>query len=296
MKQTYGLTGVNSINIGRIVAQVVHFFWAYLRCVSKVEEVGVRKITVAIPTGAMGNVSAGLLAQLMGLPIEKFVCGVNENDIVDRALRTGKFVRADSMIRTVSEAINCQVPYNFERLLYYSLNSCSKRTAQCMQLLDAHQAYELPPDAHAWLQQRITSAVVSDIETLSVIRRMWNDCRYLCDPHTAVGVEAALKTGVLSSSRSGVVACLATAHPCKFEAAIRAANIAPRFWEDHVMSESLPVTAAHVLSAHETQPVLFEADKAPHATLTTSQAIWQIRLRNLISTGSAGGAVLTAKL
>jgi threonine synthase len=117
-QRKHGLTSVNSINIGRILTQTVHYFWSYLRAIEKKNlEIGA-PLQFALPCGALGNATAGLMAKLMGLPVSNILCGTNDNDIFHRAVALGDFSRADCMVRTLSEAINIQVPYNFERMLY----------------------------------------------------------------------------------------------------------------------------------------------------------------------------------
>ena len=117
-QQKHGLTSVNSINIGRVLTQTVHYFWSYLRAIEKKNLKIGAPMQFALPCGALGNATAGLMAKLMGLPVSNILCGTNDNDIFHRAVAHGDFSRANSMLRTMSEAINIQVPYNFERMIY----------------------------------------------------------------------------------------------------------------------------------------------------------------------------------
>ena len=116
MQATHPTCGINSYNFGRVLAQTVHYFWSYFQITDSNEEY----ITFGLPIGAMGNIAAGYLARLLGLRIEKFVGSVNINDITHRAFDKGQFHIEKEMKKNLSEAINIQAPYNFERLLYWA--------------------------------------------------------------------------------------------------------------------------------------------------------------------------------
>lgn len=148
-----------------------------------------KRLVVSIPTGAMGNVTAGILSMHMGLPIGRFVCGVNDNDILHRAVTTGVF-RKLPMRRTLSEAINIQVPYNFERVLYLLSNGANQ--SRTMQTLERTGAITMPWHQLIKLRSWVKSSKVPDKLMLSTIKSLWASQRYLIDPHGAVGVCAAL--------------------------------------------------------------------------------------------------------
>merc|ERR1719379_2597539 len=115
----HGLVGINSYNFSRPLAQLVHYFWTYFRVIDNLGlELGTL-IDIAVPSGALGNLTAAYMAKHMGLPLRQLVAATNANDITHRTITTGKFHRADVMEKTMSEAINIQVPYNMERILYY---------------------------------------------------------------------------------------------------------------------------------------------------------------------------------
>lgn len=237
----WGLCSVNSINIGRIVVQTVHYFWSYLRTHMDVKSMGDEergsRLQVAVPTGAMGNITAGLFAREMGLPVETLVCGVNENDILDRAVRTGEFHRADSMARTLSEAINIQVPYNFERVLYLVADGETNQVSDWMRDVDGTGKLTLPRRWVSRLQERLVTCRVTDPDMLDTMSTYWHRYKYLIDPHTAVAAYAASAAGLLEGDttvapQSSPVVVLATAHPCKFQEAV-CACLGDAFWETH---------------------------------------------------------------
>ncbi|CAD7922294.1 unnamed protein product [Amoebophrya sp. A25] len=153
------LVGVNSFNIGRPVAQTVYYFWIYLQMLAASttsaalaeEPLGVQKqekqrgdvdqealplVDFAVPTGAMGNLTAGFFARRLGVPIRNLVTACNVNDVTYRTLSSGIFERAPEMHKNVAEAMNIQVPYNFERLLYFALFDNAAAAGKKAQVLD----------------------------------------------------------------------------------------------------------------------------------------------------------------
>ena len=115
ISENFPTCGINSYNFGRVLAQTVHYFWSYFKMTE-----GSEAVTFALPIGAMGNIAAGHLARICGLPIARFVGSVNINDITHRVFSKGEFHIEEEMFKNLSEAINIQAPYNFERVLYWS--------------------------------------------------------------------------------------------------------------------------------------------------------------------------------
>jgi threonine synthase len=142
-QQEHGISSVNSVNIGRVIVQTVHYFWSYLRAVEGSGEAIGAPVQFALPCGALGNSTAGLLAKKMGLPVSNILCGTNVNDIFHRAVALGDFSREAVMHATLSEAINIQVPYNFERILYLISDADSARVCACMKQLEAEGRIDL---------------------------------------------------------------------------------------------------------------------------------------------------------
>lgn len=252
-----------------------------------------------IPTGAMGNIAAGELSRVMGLPVSKYCACVNANDITHRAFSRGEFWKAP-IVRTLSEAINIQVPYNFERLLYFVTRD-DVAVKAAMETMAATGKLTLSPTVHAAFQARYESAMVSDSEMLATMRSLHAEYNYLADPHGAVAFAGADKLGfglkppadVSSRTPRKAVVVLATAHPCKFEEAVRV-GLGDRFW-DHDMT--LPPSAAALETLPEVGGVaagnLFVAGPATDAVGVTLDAApggkWERRLRGLIDGSVAGG-------
>ncbi|CAD7951176.1 unnamed protein product [Amoebophrya sp. A120] len=236
------VTGVNSYNIGRPIAQIVHYFWSYLQVTAGQgtrsaagaaagDEKGGKDppvtreskllppVDFAVPSGALGNLTAGWFAKKLGLPVKRFITGTNVNDITFRTFTTGKFQKAENMVKNLAEAMNIQVPYNFERLLYYAAtaSSCGETAAHTVQRkmeeLERTNKYELVEEVFAWFRENgfsPNSYRISDEEIVQVIREAAseeiqleggnlqatgceetnNTSMVLC-PHSACGVRAA---------------------------------------------------------------------------------------------------------
>jgi threonine synthase len=199
------LAAMNSINWGRVLAQITYYVTAQFA-------VG-HPCTFAVPTGNFGNVLAGWYARKMGTPIERFIIGSNTNDIVARWVETGALVAGD-VVPTWSPSMDIQVSSNLERVLFELLDRDGARTADLMVRFREIGSVEAPRDPS------FAAARIDDRETLDVIRDVYERYDYLIDPHTAVGIGAARKVG-----RDGErIVCLSTAHPAKFPDAVHKAT------------------------------------------------------------------------
>ncbi|WP_295880483.1 threonine synthase [uncultured Thiohalocapsa sp.] len=210
-KARHSLGAVNSINWLRILAQTVYYFYAWGR-ISGGDPA--RRVSFAVPTGNFGDVFAGWLARRMGLPVERLVIATNRNDILTRFVATGTYAKGE-VFHTLSPAMDIQVASNFERYLYYLLGQ--DPAAVRAKLTDLEQTGQLAvePAQHAQVQADFAATAVSDAETLAQIRRTFDASGYILCPHTAVGAAA-------SRDRPDAVV-LATAHPAKFNEAVREA-------------------------------------------------------------------------
>uniref|UniRef100_A0A7S3PNT8 threonine synthase n=1 Tax=Aplanochytrium stocchinoi TaxID=215587 RepID=A0A7S3PNT8_9STRA len=181
---------VNSVNIGRILVQIVHFFWAYFR-------VGREHVGFSIPTGAAGHLTAGIIAMQMGLPIKGGMhVATNNNDIMHRFLSCGTATVAQSCLRTLSNAMDIQVPYNIERIVNLASGRNGKLTREWMSSFKQENgSFSATPQVMKVLhdEYHITSSSVSDEDIQQCIKSTWSSKKYLLDPHTAVGVFAGQK-------------------------------------------------------------------------------------------------------
>jgi len=217
--ETNNLCSINSINWSRIMAQLVHFFYAYFRVCKEVRET----VKFVIPTGALGHCTAASLAQKMGLPVQ-LVCAVNENDIVHRAISTGDFTLSENVAQTWSTAMDIQVPYNIERLFLLFSDMNYGLVDSLMEEFDQKSSMKIPEDMRARMCQVISSASVSCDQTLQTMKECWNENQYPLCPHTAVGVSVVWDQRHTADLSTPSV-CVATASPAKFPEAVKAAGI-----------------------------------------------------------------------
>ncbi len=176
------LTSANSINIARFLPQSIYYFSAFTHLSNKVQDV-----VFSVPSGNYGNLTAGVVAQQMGLPIAHFIASSNANDIVPKYLETGLYTPRPS-ISTISNAMDVGAPSNFERLLELFRNSS--------------------------MNEMVTGFSFSDIETAENIASVYNECKYILDPHGSVGY-LGLEKYLENNEAVGVF--LETAHPVKFK-------------------------------------------------------------------------------
>ncbi len=230
--KSINMSGVNSINWARIIAQAVYYFYSYFK-------LGKETISFSVPTGNFGDVFAGYLAKKMGLPIDKLIVATNENDILHRAISKGDYISKE-VKETLSPSMDIQLASNFERLIYYVNNSDSEKTAEIMKKIKQN-SYQIEKKNLDIIQKDFLSESCNEQETLDIIKKNYEENNIILDPHTAVGVGAAKKL----SFNDCVV--LSTAHPCKF----------PDATNDAINKhEKLPNELEHVLDKDENFQVL----------------------------------------
>ena len=196
------MSGVNSINWARIIAQSVYYFYAYFKQNTD------KFISFSVPTGNFGDVFAGYLAKQMGLPINKLIVATNENDILHRAISNGDYV-SKKVRETLSPSMDIQLASNFERLIYYINNSDALKTQNIMKKIQQN-TYQIEKNNLDIIQKDFLSESCNKQETLDVIKKIYDEYNVILDPHTAVGV------GVASKLSFNNCVVLSTAHPCKF--------------------------------------------------------------------------------
>ncbi len=203
------ISGVNSINWARIIAQAVYYFYSYLL----VENTG-EPINFSVPTGNFGDVYAGYLSKKMGLPINKLIVATNQNDILHRAISKGSY-EAEKVSETISPSMDIQIASNFERLIFDLNNKNDKQTSLDMKNIKENGKYLIDEDKLNKIRENFLSARMSEDETLEVIKKVYEKFSVVLDPHTAIGYGAFDKHNL-----KGKNIVLATAHPCKFPDAV----------------------------------------------------------------------------
>ncbi|MCB1533146.1 MAG: threonine synthase [Rhodoblastus sp.] len=211
-----GLTGVNSINWARVVAQIVYYFTSAVALGAPH-----RPVSFTVPTGNFGDILAGYVAKKMGLPVERLVIATNENDILARTLATGRY-EVRGVKATQSPSMDIQVSSNFERLLFDAYGRDGGAIRSLMARLDQARAFDIEAGPLAAIRADFDAASVSEQETAVEIARVYKASEYILDPHSAVGVAAGFRALAKHAHTPMIVA--GTAHPAKFPDAIRAAT------------------------------------------------------------------------
>ena len=183
------LSSANSINWGRLVPQIVYYISAYCDMVKEGVITLGEKIDVCVPTGNFGNIFAGYIAKMMGLPIEKLVCASNVNNILTDFLRTGVYDRNRAFHATMSPSMDILISSNLERLLYTVIGT--KKTAEYMKSLVECGRYELSAEDLAKISEHFLGYYTSEEETVLAIKDAYENKKRLIDTHTAVAYNAA---------------------------------------------------------------------------------------------------------
>jgi threonine synthase len=208
------LSGVNSINWARIVAQVVYYFTAATTLGAPH-----RKVAFTVPTGNFGDVFAGYVAARMGLPVDRLVVATNVNDILVRALATGSYELRE-VVATSAPSMDIQVSSNFERLLFEAYGRDGKAVRALMASLAQSRRFSISTPALSEIHALFAADRADEEETAASIRTVLRETGRLIDPHTAIGVAVAEKE-IRDPAIPMIV--LATAHPAKFPDAVEAA-------------------------------------------------------------------------
>jgi len=234
------LSGVNSINWARIMAQIVYYFTTAIALGGPD-----RKISFTVPTGNFGDIFAGYVAKRMGLPIDKLVVATNENDILARTLKTGRYemrgVRA-----TTSPSMDIQISSNFERLLFEANDRDPAEVRSAMDSLKQSGSFAIREKALKAIRKEFRAGRASEKEVAKTIAKTLEETGYLLDPHSAIGVFVAAK----HEKASAPMVTLATAHPAKFPDAVKSVS---------GIDPALPTWLADLMNREERFDIL-EAD------------------------------------
>ena len=211
----YRLSSANSINIGRLLPQIVYYFKAYFDLVKKNEICFGDAINFSVPTGNFGDILAGFMAYKMGLPVNKLICASNSNDVLTEFFNTRVYNKNRVFYKTISPSMDILVSSNLERLLYYVTKSPDV-TRELMKNLDEKGLYKLDEKYDLSL---FSGKYLDEKETKEVIKKVYNENKYLIDPHTAVSYGALLKYRKDTKDNTKTVV-LSTAHPYKFPVSV----------------------------------------------------------------------------
>ncbi len=179
-------SSANSINIGRLVPQVVYYVWAYAKLLEKGEVKEGQEINVTVPTGNFGNILAAYYAKQIGLPVNKLICASNDNKVLYDFFKTGTYDKNREFILTTSPSMDILISSNLERLIYHSAGNDAEKCADLMKELKATGKYTVTPDMRDRMKD-FTGGFAVQSEVSGIIKKIYDNDGYTIDTHTAVG-------------------------------------------------------------------------------------------------------------
>lgn len=206
-RQNINLSSANSINIGRLIPQIVYYFYAYADLVNNKKISEGEKISFCVPTGNFGDILAGYYAKEMGLPIDKLVIASNENNVLTDFFEIGTYDANRELVKTISPSMDILVSSNLERLLYHK--SCDKVVREKMEDLKNEGVFEFDCDFDEFL-----CGYTTEEDTKNTIAKIFKEEGYLMDPHTGVAKNIVDKLGLKNT------VILSTASPYKFSSSV----------------------------------------------------------------------------
>lgn len=212
--QGYQFSSANSINIGRLVPQIVYYVYAYAQLLAEEKIAEGDKINVVVPTGNFGNILAAFYAKNMGLPIDKMICASNDNKVLYDFFRTGVYDRNREFVLTTSPSMDILISSNLERLIYRIAGNDAEKNVELMKALAGEGKYTITDDMKAQLDDFYGNYATEE-ETAQTIRTLYEKTGYVIDTHTAVA--ACVYHKYISETQDKTPAVIAsTASPFKF--------------------------------------------------------------------------------
>lgn len=213
-KAGYQFSSANSINIGRLVPQIVYYVYAYSRLVKNGEIKAGDKMNVVVPTGNFGNILAAYYAKNMGLPVDKLVCASNDNKVLFDFFQTGTYDKNREFILTTSPSMDILISSNLERLIYKIAGNDAEKCADLMAALSTKGVYNITDDMKANLSDFI-GGYTDEAKTAETIKAMYDKEGYIMDTHTAVA-SGVYNDYVAKSGDKTPTVIASTASPYKF--------------------------------------------------------------------------------
>ncbi len=235
------LSSANSINICRLAPQLTYYFKAYRDLLDRGEISLGDKVNFSVPTGNFGDILAGYLAKLLGLPVGRLICASNANKVLTDFVRTGTYDRRRPLHKTDSPSMDILVSSNLERLLYLLSGQDAQLVDGLMQQLNTQGFYSVPAHLREALNAEFWADYAGDAETSETINRVWQRHGYLCDTHTAVGWAVAERYVAETGDHAPMVV-LSTASPFKFPAAVLTAIGGDTSGDEFTQMETLAKT------------------------------------------------------
>lgn len=223
----YILSSANSINLGRLLPQIVYYFSTYAALVASGEIEADEKINFAVPSGNFGNILAGFYARKMGLPIGKLICASNQNNVLTDFFDTGTYDCNREFFKTTSPSMDILISSNLERLVFELVGRDCTKTAELMKNLSDTGRYAISESQIETAREAFYGDMCPDFEALEAISNLFESEGYVCDPHTAVALSAN-SNYIAETGDESVSVVVSTASPYKFaEDVLRALDEKP---------------------------------------------------------------------
>ena len=210
----FQFSSANSINIGRLIPQVCYYVYAYVTLLKEGKIADGEKINVTVPTGNFGNILAAFYAKNMGLPIDKLICASNDNKVLYDFFRTGVYDRNREFVLTSSPSMDILISSNLERLIYWIAGNDAEENRGLMAALTGEGRYEITDEMKGALKD-FYGNYADEAETAAEIKRLYEDCGYVIDTHTAVA-SAVYRKYVEETGDHTKTVIASTASPFKF--------------------------------------------------------------------------------
>ncbi len=214
----YSLSSANSINIGRLVPQIVYYFASYVNLVKKNEIAMGDKVNFVVPTGNFGNILAGYYAKLMGLPVNKLVCASNENNVLYDFIKTGEYNINRPFHKTISPSMDILISSNLERMIYHMSGSDNSYVKSLMEQLKDKGEYKVSAEVKKAIDEIFVAGYLDDEKTGEIIKKVYEEKGYLLDTHTAIAYGVMEEFKKAEPEYKNIV--LSTASPYKFADAV----------------------------------------------------------------------------
>ena len=251
------LSSANSINIARLIPQVVYYFYSYIHLVKMTEIKLGEEINFDVPTGNFGNIFAGFYAKKLGLPIDRLIVASNKNDVLTDFFLTGTYNKLRPFFKTNSPSMDILISSNLERLVYYATGEDISKTKELMEKLQSKGEYDLTnPFSYFY------ASSCNEVRTLEVINEVYSKYSYLIDPHTAVAYDAYLNF-IKDTNNDKKTVVISTASAFKFpQSVLEAFGIieADGFKAIDILSKKFNLEIPSVLDYPEFERTVVEKD------------------------------------
>lgn len=237
----YQFSSANSINIGRLVPQIVYYVYAYTRLLRDGVIADGEEINFTVPTGNFGNILAGYYAKQMGLPVHRLICASNSNKVLYDFFQTGDYDRNREFILTSSPSMDILISSNLERLIYHIAGDSADKDAAYMASLSRDGEYHITDEEQKGLSD-FASGYATEEDTAAEIKRVYDQEGYVIDPHTAVASAVYHNYRETTGDQTRTVV-VSTASPFKFEKSVMEALNQPHDLPDLELADRLSAVA-----------------------------------------------------